>query len=246
MILKIVFTFKNHLFFFKTQFFMPFLIWILKMYLPPLDEGDVVYLKNTFFFLKHLKIKYLCHSIGGNSAAMIRIELPSVSNIVLTVALFHSFINWAFWFPWKPNCRHGLLRSSLCCTKHKELWVCCWVTSFLAAAKAPTGGGNLSTCASEASILIFSLKGSDGFSWPFLSWQLRLGIGAYGKWPSCGISEHLSSLLCFINHLMSMTYSTKENLLLQDIKLAILSSFLNLTLGYHERRPTVHLCKSAW
>lgn len=143
--------------FFKTQFFMPFLIWILKMYLPPLDEGDV-YLKNTLFSLKHLKIKYLCHSIGGNSAAMIRIELPSVSNIVLTVALFHSFINWAFWFPWKPNCRHGLLRSSLCCTKHKELWVCCWVTSFLAAAKAPTGGGNLSTCASEASILVFSWR----------------------------------------------------------------------------------------
>lgn len=108
------------------------------------DGGNVIYLKNSFSPPKHLKIKYLCHSTGRNSAAIIRIELPSVSNIAFIVALFPSFINWAFWFPWKPNCRHGLLRSSVCCTKHKELWVCYRVTSFLAV----TGSGNLSTFSS--------------------------------------------------------------------------------------------------
>lgn len=160
------------------------------------------------------------HFTGRNAVAMVRIELPSVSNVAFTVALFHSFINWAFWFPWKLNCRHWLLRSSLCCTKHKDLWVCYRVTSFLAV----TGTGNLSTCSSETSILIFSLKDSSGFSWPLLSWQLRLGIGAYGNWQFCSISEHLSSHLSFIIHLMLTTYSTRENLLLQPNKLCYLLS----------------------
>lgn len=175
---------------------------------------------------------------------MIRIELPSVSNIAFIVALFPSFINWAFWFPWQPNCRHGLLRSSLCCTKHKELWVCYRVTSFLAV----TGGGDLRTCSSEASILIFSLEDSDGFSWPFLAWQWCLGMGTHGNWQLCGIPEQQSSHLCFISHLMSMTYSTKDNplLQLQDTKEAVRSSLLNLASGPHERKPTGHFRKSVW
>jgi hypothetical protein len=86
-------------------------------------------------------------------------KLPSVSNVALAVALFHSFINWAFWFPWKPICGHWLLRNSLHCTKHKELQVCCRVTSFLAV----TSSGNLRVCSSEESILIFSLKDSYEF-----------------------------------------------------------------------------------
>ena len=129
---KIFFTFKNHLFFFlkkkkKNKFLMLFSFESEKNCICPLSaercggQGVLWYTLKFVFFLKHLKIKYLHHFAGRNSVAMIRIESPSVSNIAFTVALFHSFINWAFWFPWQPNCRHWLLRSSLGCTKQKEL-----------------------------------------------------------------------------------------------------------------------------
>lgn len=99
-----------------------FLLWILKMHLllffRKMQRCGIF--KKLAFIFKHLKIKSVPHFTGWSSVAMIRIELPSVSSAAFTVALFHSFINWAFWFPWEPNRRHWLLRSSLCCTKHRS------------------------------------------------------------------------------------------------------------------------------
>lgn len=102
---------------------MLFLIWTWKNALATLlqkdaKDGVMRYSLKIRFFPWTFKIKYLHHLAVRNSVAMI-IESPSVSNVAFTVAWLHSFINWAFWFPWQPNCRHWLLRSSLGYTKQE-------------------------------------------------------------------------------------------------------------------------------
>lgn len=76
-------------------------------------------LKKLVFVFKHLKIKCLYNFTGRNSVAIMT-TVTSVSKIAFIVSLFHSYLNWASWFLWEPNCQHWLLRSSLCCTTHRN------------------------------------------------------------------------------------------------------------------------------